>query len=67
MKYVLFDLETEQHPGPLNLDRHIPGITIGATLTGSEGAGRAVAAIAAPIEPAPAIPTERMGRTPAVA
>lgn len=34
MGYVLFDLETELTPGDLNLDRHVPGITIAATLTG---------------------------------
>jgi hypothetical protein len=32
-KYVLFDLETELIDGPLDLERHVPGITIGATLT----------------------------------
>jgi hypothetical protein len=34
MKYVLWDLETELIKGPLDLDLQIPGITIGATLTG---------------------------------
>ena len=34
MKYVLFDLETELMDGSLDLDRHVPAITIGATLTG---------------------------------
>jgi len=31
---VVFDLETENIPGALNLDRRVPGITVGATLTG---------------------------------
>jgi hypothetical protein len=31
-QYVVFDLETENIPGPLNLDRRVPGITVGATL-----------------------------------
>ncbi len=30
--YVVFDLETEVTPGPLNLERHIPAITVAATL-----------------------------------
>ena len=30
--YIVFDLETEVTPGPLNLDRHIPAITVAATL-----------------------------------
>ena len=30
--YVVFDLETEASPGPLNLDRHVPAITVAATL-----------------------------------
>ena len=34
MKYVLMDLETELISGPLDLDLRVPGITIGATLTG---------------------------------
>ena len=34
MRYVLLDLETELSPGPLNLDRQVPGITIAATLAG---------------------------------
>jgi hypothetical protein len=34
MKYVLFDLETELLEGDLDLDRQVPKITIGATLTG---------------------------------
>jgi hypothetical protein len=34
MGYVVFDLETENIPGPLNLERRVPGITVGATLTG---------------------------------
>ena len=33
MKHVLFDLETELLAGDLNLDRYVPAITIGATLT----------------------------------
>ena len=33
MDYLVFDLETELQRGPLNLDHHIPGITIAATLT----------------------------------
>jgi hypothetical protein len=33
-RYVLFDLETELIQGPLDLERHVPAITIGATLTG---------------------------------
>lgn len=33
MRYVVFDLETENIPGPLNLDRRVPAITVGATLT----------------------------------
>ena len=33
MKYVLFDLETELLAGDLDLDRYVPAITIGATLT----------------------------------
>lgn len=37
MKYVVFDLETELAEGPLDLDRHVPAITVAATLT-SEGA-----------------------------
>lgn len=37
MKYVLFDLETELIEGPLDLDRYVPAITVGATLS-SEGA-----------------------------
>jgi len=36
MQYVLFDLETELIQGPLDLERHVPAITIGATLTGEE-------------------------------
>jgi hypothetical protein len=32
MGYVVFDLETENIPGPLNLDRRVPAITVGATL-----------------------------------
>ena len=31
-QYVIFDLETENIPGPLNLDRRVPAITVGATL-----------------------------------
>jgi hypothetical protein len=31
-RYVVFDLETENIPGPLNLDRRVPAITVGATL-----------------------------------
>lgn len=34
MRYVIFDLETELIDGSLDLDRCVPGITIGATLTG---------------------------------
>jgi len=34
MQYVLFDLETELIQGSLDLERHVPAITIGATLTG---------------------------------
>jgi len=30
--YLIFDLETENIPGPLNLDRRVPRITVGATL-----------------------------------
>jgi hypothetical protein len=30
---VVFDLETENIPGPLNLDRRVPAITVGATLS----------------------------------
>jgi hypothetical protein len=32
--YVLFDLETEPIRGPLDLERHIPGITVAVTLGG---------------------------------
>ncbi len=32
--YLLFDLETELLDGPLNLDRHVPQITVAATLSG---------------------------------
>lgn len=32
LNYVLFDLETGPSAVPLNLDRHIPGITVAATL-----------------------------------
>jgi hypothetical protein len=54
MKYVLFDLETELLDGTLNLDRYVPQITIGATLTGAgdlelwyeqDGAGQATGAM----------------------
>jgi len=31
-EYVFFDLETANIPGPLDLDRRVPGITVGATL-----------------------------------
>ena len=31
-EFVFFDLETENIPGPLDLDRRVPGITVGATL-----------------------------------
>jgi hypothetical protein len=37
--YVVFDLETEVTPGPLNLERHVPAITVGATLV-SDGEPR---------------------------
>jgi hypothetical protein len=30
--YVVFDLETEAPPGPLDLDRHVPAITVAATM-----------------------------------
>jgi hypothetical protein len=33
---VVFDLETENIPGPLNLDRRVPGITVGATLASDD-------------------------------
>ena len=36
MDVIVFDLETESPPGPLNLDRYIPGITVAATLTGGD-------------------------------
>jgi hypothetical protein len=36
VKYVLFDLETELLPGPLDLETNIPGITIGSTLTSDD-------------------------------
>ena len=36
LKYVLFDLETELLSGPLDLDRYVPQITIGATLTSDD-------------------------------
>jgi hypothetical protein len=32
MSTVVFDLETEVTPGPLDLERHVPAITVGATL-----------------------------------
>jgi hypothetical protein len=32
LEYVVFDVETENIPGPLNLDRRVPAITVGATL-----------------------------------
>lgn len=31
-RYVVFDLETENIPGPLDLDRRVPAITVAATL-----------------------------------
>jgi hypothetical protein len=33
LAHILFDLETELIPEPLDLNRQIPGITVGATLT----------------------------------
>jgi hypothetical protein len=33
LRYLLFDLETGPSAVPLNLERHIPGITVAATLT----------------------------------
>jgi hypothetical protein len=32
--YVIFDLETEAIAGPLNLDRYVPAVTVGASLSG---------------------------------
>ena len=34
--YIVFDLETEAPPGALDLDRHIPAITVAATLAGGD-------------------------------
>jgi hypothetical protein len=33
LPYLLFDVETELTPGPLDLHRHVPGMTVAATLT----------------------------------
>ena len=54
MGIVVFDRETEALPGPLNLDRHIPAITVAATLVGDgepqlwyeqDGQGQATGAV----------------------
>ena len=37
MESIVFDLETEVTPGPLNLERHIPAITVAATLADGGG------------------------------
>jgi hypothetical protein len=35
-RYVVFDLETENIPGPLDLDRRVPASTVAATLTSED-------------------------------